>query len=368
MRVFRSFVLKEFRHVWRDRRSLLILLGLPVVMILIFGFALSNEVKNARVAILDPSQDEVTQRLVDRLDQSQYFIVETYLDRPEDIEATFRRGDVKLAVVFPPDFSEQLEHAHAAQIQLVGDASDPNTASTIIQYASAIIGDYQQELLGDQQLPYRIEVSNRMLYNPQLESSYTFVPGVMTLILMLLGVMMTAVSIVKEKEMGTMEVLLVSPMQPLLVLISKAVPYVVLCFIDVLILLALSYTVLGMPLRGNLFLLLLECLLFIVTTLSLGLLVSNVVDNQQVAMFISGVGFMMPALVFSGFMFPIENMPLVLQVISYAVPTRWFYDIVSKIMVKGLGLGFIWQQTLILGGMTIFFVGLALRNFKIRLA
>lgn len=368
MRVFWAFVIKEFRHVWRDRRSLLILLGMPVAMILIFGFALSNEVKNASVAILDPSRDETTHQLVDRLNQSRYFNVKTYLSSPAAIEKAFRRGEVQLAVVFPPDFSTSLEHSNAAQIQLIGDASDPNTASTIINYASAIIRDFQQELMGGRQLPYQIEVSTRMLYNPQLESSYTFVPGVMTLILMLLGVMMTAVAIVREKETGTMEVLLVSPMQPLWVLISKAVPYMVLCFVDVLILLALSYTVMGMPFRGNLLLLLSECLLFIITTLSLGLLVSNLVSNQQVAMFISLVGFMMPAIVFSGFMFPIENMPTVLQYVSLAVPTRWFYDIVSQIMVKGLGLSYVWQQTLILAGMTLFFLTLALHNFKIRLA
>jgi ABC-2 type transport system permease protein len=200
-----------------------------------------------------------------------------------------------------------------------------------------------------------------------LSSVFNFVPGIMTLILMLLGAMMTSVSIVKEKERGTMEILLVSPMKPLMVVITKAIPYLLLCFVDVLLILLLAYTVLDMPMRGSLTLLLAESLLFIFTTLSLGLLISNVVDKQQTAMFISLVGLLMPALIFSGFMFPLENMPLPMQIISNIIPTKWFYSIISTIMVKGLGFGFVWKQTLILVGMTIFFLSVAMLKFKIRL-
>jgi ABC-2 type transport system permease protein len=341
---------------------------MPIMMILIFGFALSNEIRNAQVAIVAPQWDDATKNLVDRIDQSKYFQVVETLSSPDEIETSFKEGKIKLAIVFGTQFEHQLQQSHQTQIQLIGDASDPNTASMVIQYASAIIGDYQMELFGEQQqLPYKIEVENSMLYNPQLESSYTFVPGVMTLILMLLGAMMTSVSIVKEKEKGTMEILLVSPMKPLWVLVSKAIPYLVLCFIDVLLILFLATVALGMPIRGSLLLLLGESLLFIFTTLSLGLLISTKVDSQQVATFISLVGFMLPAIVFSGFMFPIENMPLPLQVISNIVPTRWYYEIISNIMVKGLGLSIVWKPTLILLGMTVFFIALAIRNFKIRL-
>jgi ABC-2 type transport system permease protein len=206
-----------------------------------------------------------------------------------------------------------------------------------------------------------------MLYNPQLLSTFNFVPGVMTLILMLLGAMMTSVSIVKEKENGTMEILLVSPMRPIFVVISKAIPYMVLCFVDVLIILVMAYTVLDMPMRGNLALLLAESLLFILTTLSLGLLISAVVNSQQVAMFISLVGLLMPSLIFSGFMFPIENMPLPMQVISNIVPTKWYYSIVKSIMVKGLDFSYVYKQTAILVGMTLFFMALAIKKFKVRL-
>lgn len=365
--LFFAFIKKEFWHVLRDTRSLVILLGMPVMMMLMYGFALSNEVKNSNIGILDFSKDEATEFLTNRFDQSRYFTVTKYLKREADIESNFKKGDIRLAVIFPPHFRDNLLHGNKVHVRFIGDASDPNTSNIMITYASAIVRDYQNEVLGEAKLPYTIELENTMLYNPKLESTFNFVPGVMTLILMLLGAMMTSVSIVKEKERGTMEILLVSPMKPLMVVITKAIPYLILCFVDVLLILLLAYTVLDMPVRGNIFLLLAECILFIFTTLSLGLLISNVVDKQQTAMFLSLVGLLMPALIFSGFMFPLENMPLPLKIISNIVPTRWFYSIVSTIMVKGLGIAFVWKQTLILLAMTLFFLGMALKKFKIRL-
>lgn len=367
MKIFLAFIKKEFWHVLRDRRSLIILLGLPIVMMLIFGFALSNEVKNSSVAVLDLSGDEVSQQILHRLDGSRYFQIAYRLERFDDLEPLFRENKVLLGIIIPASIQDHLMGEGEASIQIIGNAVDPNTTNTSMQYIRSIIAEYQKELWGDREIPYQIDVSYRMLYNPQLESSYNFVPGVMTLILMLLGAMMTSVSIVREKELGTMEVLLVSPMRPSLVIISKAIPYLVLCFIDVLIILLLAYTVLQMPLRGSLSLLLLMSVLFIITTLSLGLLISTLVDSQQVAMFLSLVGFLMPALVFGGFMFPIENMPVVLQVISNVVPTRWFFEILKNVMVKGLGFEFIVKQAAILSGMTLFFLIVAMRKFKIRL-
>lgn len=367
MKVFFAFIKKEFQHVLRDKRSMLILVGLPVMMMLLFGFALSNEVKNSNIAVLDYAQDESSHLLTNRLEYSEYFTVAHYLRQEGEIKDIFEKGKAQMVVIFPQNFAADLAQAHTAQIRLIGDASDPNTANIIINYASAVIRDYQAELIDNQKFPYSISVETRMLYNPQLESTFNFVPGVMTLILMLLGAMMTSVSIVKEKEMGTMEILLVSPMQPIFVVISKAIPYMVLCFVDVLIILVMAYTVLGMPMRGSIFLLLGESLLFIVTTLSLGLLISALVDSQQVAMFISLVGFLMPALIFSGFMFPIENMPKPMQVISNIVPTKWYYTIVKSIMVKGLDFSYVVKPTLILGAMTVFFMTLAIKKFKVRL-
>jgi ABC-2 type transport system permease protein len=367
MNLFIAFIRKEFWHVLRDKRSLVILLGMPVMMMLLYGFALTNEVKNSNIGVLDQAKDESTTFLIDRFDQSRYFSIAKLLNRESDIQTAFRKGEIKMAVIFPPNFRENLMHNNQTQIRFIGDASDPNTSNIMVNYASAIVRDYQNELFGNLKLPFTIELETSMLYNPKLKSTFNFVPGVMTLILILLGVMMTSVSIVKEKEKGTMEILLVSPMRPLIVVISKAIPYLLLCFIDVLLILVLAYTVLDMPVRGNLFLLLAESILFIFTTLSLGLLISNVVDKQQTAMFLSLVGLLMPALIFSGFMFPIENMPMPLRIISNIVPTKWFYSIISTIMVKGLGFAFVWKQTLILAGMTLFFLAMALKKFKIRL-
>lgn len=367
MKVFLAFIKKEFWHILRDTKSLLILLGLPVFMILIFGFALSTEVKNNSIAILDHSGDNTTTELINRIDQSRYFSVTNRIGRFDELESLFKQNKVRLGIIIPPNFENDLSGEGEAKIQIIANATDPNTANTTIMYASNIIKTYQKELLGIREIPYAIDIEYKMLYNPQLESSFNFIPGVITLILMLLGAMMTSVSIVKEKEMGTMEVLLVSPMKPILVILSKAIPYLVLCFVDVLIILLLAYTVLGMPMRGNIFLLLAMCILFIITTLSLGLLISNSVASQQVAMFLSLVGFLMPALVFSGFMFPIENMPKPLQIMSHIVPTRWFFEILKSIMIKGLGFGYIIKQTIILSGMTVFFLAVALKNFKTRL-
>jgi drug efflux transport system permease protein len=367
MSVFFAFIRKEFWHVLRDARSLVILIGMPVVMMLIFGFALSTEVKNASVAILDNAGDDLSAQLIQRLSESKYLNITHRLKQFDDLETLFRENKVRLGILIPAGFQDDLIGEGEANVQIIGNAVDPNTTNTSIQYASAIIADFQKSLWGEKKLPYQITTVTRMLYNPQLKSAFSFVPGVMTMILMLLGAMMTSVSIVREKELGTMEVLLVSPMRPVLVILSKAVPYLVLCFVDVLIILLLSYTVLGMPLRGNLLLLLAICILFIFTTLSLGLLISTLVESQQVAMFLSLVGFLMPAIVFSGFMFPIENMPLLLQAISHIVPTRWFYEMLKEIMVKGLGGHFILKQVAILTGMTVVFLVMAFRKFKVRL-
>ena len=367
MKIFFAFVRKEFWHVIRDKRSLIILIGLPIVMMLLFGFALTSEVKNSNVAILDFSKDEATQKLINRIDESEYFTVKKTLRSEKEIKGEFQKGEVRLVIIFPPNFQNGLRHENKSQMRIVADASDPNTANITINYASAIIRDFQSDLSNNKKLPYTIDLETRMLYNPQLKSSFNFVPGVMTLIMMLLGAMMTSVSIVKEKEMGTMEILLVSPMKPIMVLISKAVPYMVLCFIDIILILLMAVYILDMPIQGSIILLLAESLLFIITTLSLGLLISVNVNSQQVAMFISLVGLLMPALIFSGFMFPIENMPLPLQVVSNIVPTKWYYNIVKIVMVKGLGFSYIIKQTLILLGMTVFFLAVALKKFKIKL-
>lgn len=368
MNQFLSFVKKEFFHILRDRRTLLILLGMPIVQIIIFGFALTNEVKNAKFAVMDQSNDIATHQIINELNASRYFDLAKSVSTYKDIEQLFRRDEVKIVVVFPPSFYSDLQHFNAAQVQIVADASDPNTATTLTSYATTIIKDYQQRLLQNKKLPYTINTTARMLYNPQLKGAYSFVPGVMAMVLMLVCTMMTAITIVREKETGTMEIMLVSPIQPLKIIIAKAVPYLLLSIVNISSILLLSVFVLDVPIQGNLLLLIAESILFTITCLSFGLLISSVTDSQQMAMFISLIGMFLPTVMLSGFMFPIENMPLLLQVISNVVPARWFYSIVKSVMIKGLPLGSILKETAILTGMTVLLLALSIKKFKIRLA
>jgi ABC-2 type transport system permease protein len=368
MKQFLSFVKKEFFHIWRDKRTMFILLGMPVVQIVIFGFALTNEVKNSNIAILDNSKDDATATLSAQLDASHYFALEKNLTNYKQVEEEFRKGKIKLAVVFPQHFQEDLQHFNKAQVQLIADASDPNTANQLTYYASAIITDYQNRITHDKKLPYTITTEMRMLYNPQLKGAFNFVPGVMAMVLLLVCTMMTAITIVKEKEMGTMEVMLVSPMRPQLVVLAKAVPYLLLSTINITSILLLSVFVLEVPINGNLALLVFESILFILVSLSLGLLISSRAESQETAMFISLIGLFLPTIMLSGFMFPVENMPWPLRTISNIVPAKWYFIIVKSVMIKGLGLYGIWKETLILSGMMLFFLTMAIKRFKIRLA
>ena len=365
---FISFVRKEFYHIFRDKRTMFILLGMPIVQIIIFGFALTNEVKNSRIAVLDNSKDPATASIISEIEASRYFDLERNLHSYDDIDRSFKEGKIKLAVVFPQHFNEDLEHFNKAQVQLVADASDPNVANTLTNYATAIIMDYQDRITNGKKLPYTINTEMRMLYNPQLKGAYNFVPGVMAMVLMLVCTLMTAITVVREKEMGTMEVLLASPIQPLKIIIAKAVPYLLLSMINIASILLLSVFVLGVPINGNLLLLIFESILFTLTCLAFGLLISASTDSQQVAMFISLTGMFLPTIMLSGFMFPIENMPLPLRIISNVVPAKWYYIIVKDVMIKGVGIGGIWKETLILTGMMVSLLFLAIKKFKIRLA
>lgn len=368
MKQFLAFVKKEFYHIFRDKRTMFILLGMPIVQIIIFGFALTNEVKNSSIAVFDQSKDAATGSLIAQIDASRYFDVQKQLSSYSELDKIFKEGKIKLAIVFPARFNEDLQHFNKAQVQLIADASDPNVANTLTNYASAIIMDFQQRITKDRKLPYTVNTELKMLYNPELKGAYNFVPGVMAMVLLLVCTMMTAITIVKEKEMGTMEVMLVSPMKPLVVVIAKAVPYMLLSAINIVTILLLSVFVLSVPINGSLGLLLAESILFTLVSLSLGLLISSGAESQQTAMFISLVALFLPTVMLSGFMFPVENMPLPLRVISNVVPAKWYYAIVKSIMLKGTGLQTIWKETLILAGMMLFFLGVAIKNFKIRLA
>lgn len=367
MTQFWAFVKKEFFHVFRDRKTLLMLFGVPISQIVLFGFALSNEVKNSKIVVADYARDNASQRIIQKFEASDEFKIKKSLKRHGQLEAAFKKGDVRLAVVIPENFEKDLRHQNEVQIELIADAINPNRAQTLKSYATRIIQDYQQELMQTQNAPLQINPEIRMVYNPSLESNVQFVPGVIAIVLLIICVLMTSVSIAREKETGTMEVLLVSPFNPFMVIISKAIPYLALSLVNLTVILVLSVYVLGMPLNGSLLLLYGVSTIFIITALSLGLLISNISKTQETAMLLSLLGMLMPALILTGFAFPLENMPVALQITADFLPSRWYYTIIKSIMVKGLGLAAIWKETLILIGMAVVLLVLSVKQFKIRL-
>ena len=362
-----AFIRKEFYHVFRDRRTLLILFGIPIVQIILFGQALSSEVKNIGIAVLDEANNTYSQQITHRLQASPYFKLKDPLFRYDQVEDQFKRGTIKAALIFPPDFGKDLYTSSGTSLQLITDGSDPNTAKTVQNYFSAMVASYQQELNPAVQLPYQITVQNRMLYNEEQNGSMNFVPGVIALVFMIVSTALTSVAVVREKELGTMEILLVSPFKPIMILIAKAVPYLILSLINFTVILLLSVYMLDVPIRGNLLLLYAESTLFIIICLSLGLLISTVTASQQTAMLIAMMGMMLPTAFFTGFMFPIENMPLIFQGISKVFPSSYYYSIVKKVMLKGLDFTYVWKETLILIAMAVIFLSLAMKKFKIRL-
>lgn len=350
----------------------MILLGMPVIQIVLFGFAITTEVKNVRLVVLDPSRDISTERIMERFRGNPYFQVVGEATNNEEITGFFQRGEASLAIVFENNFDENLHRQGTASVQLIADATDPNTATLSTNYAANIINDFQQDMVQGQQaayrqIPLRIVPEIRMLYNPQMKSAYNFVPGVMGLILMLICTMMTSISIVREKEMGMMEVLLVSPVRPFSIIVAKAVPYFVLSCINLITILLLSIFVLGVPVAGSLFWLSFVSILLIIVALCLGLLISTISGTQVTAMMISGMAMMMPVIMLSGMIFPIESMPGFLRAFSVIIPARWFIEAVRKLMIEGLGVHYVLKEIAILSGMAILLMIVSIKKFKNRL-
>ncbi|MET3115559.1 ABC-2 type transport system permease protein [Pedobacter sp. CG_S7] len=367
MKRFIGFVRKEFYHIFRDKRSMFILFGMPIVQIMLFGFAITNEINNVSIAILDKSKDTETQKIINKINGSKYFNMEQEITSEAQIESVFKEGKVKAVLVFEKDFINNLQTSKKAEVQVITDATDPNIANTITNYINAILQNYSLEINKSNRPGYQIYTQTQHYYNPELKGVFTFVPGVMTVILMLVSAMMTSISITKEKELGTMEILLVSPIKPFQVILGKVFPYIFLSIINAAVILILGYFVFKIPIQGSLILLALESILFIISALSLGILISTISNSQQTAMMISLMGLMLPVIILSGFIFPISSMPLPLQIISNIIPAKWFIIIIKAIMLKGATIAVIWKESLILLGMTLFFMALSIKNYKIRL-
>jgi len=367
MKRFVGFMKKEFIHIFRDVRTLLILFGMPVAQILIFGYVITNEIKEAQIAIYDKSKDDVTQELTDKLGASKYFQVSKVIRHDAQIKETFQQGKVKEIVVFQQDFGKKLINNSSPEIQLLLDATDANMANLLQNYTSGIIRDYSQNIKLEKINVPVIQPKPRMIFNNELKGVYMFVPGTMALILMIVTAMMTSISISREKEMGSMEILLVSPLRSFQIILGKVAPYVLLAFLNGVIIILLGYFVFEMPINGSLVLLLVETLLYIIMSLSLGILISTVSNTQEVAMFISMFALLLPTMLLSGFIFPVENMPWPLQWLSTIIPAKYFIILIKDIMIKGTGLAYVWKETLVLAGMTLVFIVISIRKFKVRL-
>ncbi|MCD7935631.1 MAG: ABC transporter permease [Tannerellaceae bacterium] len=368
MKQFLAFVKKEFYHIFRDTRTMLILLGMPIVQIILFGFAITTEVKNTRIAVYDLSNDVVTQQIIQRLQANTYFTVVESVGSPERMDELMKAGKVSMVVVFDADFESNMLHTGEAAIQLIVDATDPNQATTITNYATSIITQSIQEMTTGYSASFTILPQTRMLYNPQMEGAYNFVPGVMGLILMLICAMMTSIAIVREKEKGSMEILLASPIKPIFIIIAKAVPYFTLSMVNLVTILLLSFFVLKVPIAGSLFLIITGSLLFILVALLLGLLISNLVQTQVAAMLISGMALMMPTMLLSGMMFPIESMPAVLQWFSSIIPARWYIEMIRKLMIQGVSGIYVVKEFTVLIVMILVLLTISLKTFKTRLS
>lgn len=367
MRQFLSFVRKEFYHITRDVRTMLILLAMPIILIILFGYAITTEIKRVPIAIFDQSRDELTLKMTDRLKASEYFDLYTTVSSHAEAQALFRQGKADVVIVFPPQYASTPD----AHVQILADATDPNEATQLSNYCAAIIADQltDQRTVGREPSTATPGVTPviSLLYNPQMKGAYNFVPGVMGLILILICAMMTSIGIVKEKEMGTMEVLLVSPLKPVYIILAKAVPYLLLSMVNIGTILLLSYFLLEVPIKGSLLLLVSISILYAIVALCLGLLISTIADTQQAAMLISGMALMLPIMLLSGMMFPVENMPVLLRWLSNIVPAKFYITAIKDVMIKGLPASEVMEEVGVLVLMAVVLVALSVKRFKIRL-
>lgn len=351
MKPFFSFVIKETKHILRDKRTMLMLFGMPIVMMLLFGFAVTNDVRNVRIIVVMSNADNATQQVADRLAASEYFTLTKVVATPTEAEKAIRDQKADMAIVFSQDFASK-----KSGYQLIVDGADPNMAQQWTTYANAVINNTEAKA-----------VNTKLLYNPQMKSTYNFVPAIMGTLLMLVCAMMTSISIVREKEKGTMEVLLVSPTKPLMIIVAKLVPYLVLAFTILSIILLMSSFVLGVPIKGSLVWIYVVSTIYILLALSLGILVSTIAETQLVALLISAMLLMMPVIMLSGMMFPIESMPKILQYISAIVPTRYYISAMRKLMIMGVGIEEVYFEVTVLISMLIALMSLALAKFNKRL-
>ncbi|MCL2041915.1 MAG: ABC transporter permease [Bacteroidales bacterium] len=362
MEGFKAVLIKEFRHIFRDVRTLVMVFAIPIVMVILFGYAISNEIKNTKIAILDKSHDPLSEKLIKKVISTNYFQNINTLSNDKEIEPTFKEGKIRLALIIPEGFEESFYRERHAVIQLVADAADLNNTLTLTSYMQTIINDFQleQNRLFPHIQPFDITV--KMEYNPEMKSVFMFIPGNIAMVMVIVTALMTSITLSREKESGSMRMLMITPIRPVYIVLGKIIPYMLISFCSAIVILLMAYFVFQMPVVGNIFLLLLICLTFMCTASAFGILISTVAPTQQVAMIGTMMGLFLPTMLLSGFIFPIENMPWILQILSNIVPPKWFIIAVKDVMIKGCGFFEVWRPFCILLGMNVLLIGVSLRR------
>ncbi len=354
---------KEFIHIRRDFRTLVIVFAMPVFMLLMYGYAINMEIQNIDLAALDHSKSPASAELVRAFQGSRFFTVNYFNGGESEVETLFQQRAVKIVLIIPHDFAQALAAPIPVTVQMLIDAGDSNTAQSIQNYANAVLQNYN----AGRGLVTPLDVRATIQYNPTLKSSYFFVPGLVAIILMMISALLTSITIAREKETGTMEQILVSPVRPQEIIIGKVVPYILLAFLDGIIVLLVARFWFEVPIVGNLLLILAGCLLFVFVALAFGLLISTRAATQQVAMMSALVGTLLPTIMLSGFIFPISAMPKPLQFVTYIVPARYFLPVIRGVMLKGNTLEHVWISVCVLAFMGLFFLMVSAKKFKMTL-
>jgi ABC-2 type transport system permease protein len=377
MTALRGLLRKEFFHIRRDKRTAAVLVMLPVVQVLLFGYAIRTDVNDVRLAVVDPSPDSATIDLRNRFAAAGIFRIVATAPRTDDLNRLFQTGAAEQAIVFRPGFAEDLRRTEPAQLLVITDATEPNPGALLQAYAQAVVQQYQADLTrsapqsssgaGLVRPAITIAPIVRTRFNPTRASSNLFVPGLMAFVLTIISSLMTAITLTREKETGTMEALLVSPLRPWEIIAGKVVPYLAIGFAAVVLVLVEALIVFRVPLRGSVLLLLFEGALYILVSLNFGILISSRTSSQRLAMLGVFLTTLLPNILLSGFIFPLESMPAVLRWISFVVPGRWFVTIARGIMLKGIGLEYLWRETLYMTALAFGLLVVSLRSFNERL-
>jgi len=367
MRAFLSILQKEFIHIGRDRISLFLVLAMPVALILLFGFTISTEIRNAKISILDQSKDTKSKQLIENITASGYFQLINFLNSEAEIDYDFKNKNIKIAMIIPPRFEESLAIEHFANIQVINDVSDINIASILNNYLRAVFNDYISEYNSQNNAPETpISIVTTMKYNPELNSVYMFVPGIITLIMIIITALMSSITLAREKETNTMNMMLITTVKKINIAIGKVIPYMFLSLISTILILIISVFVFQMPIKGSIGLLIFLCIIFMFTAASFGLLISAVSKTQLDAMMVTMMGLFLPTVLLSGFLFPLDNMPLFFQWLADVFPAKWFIIAIKDVMLKGATFMDILKYLLILSGMSVLMVGFSLSQIDKR--